>query len=91
MHTASKAMIELLGLANRKRRGFFVVKGTAGGIIRTGFFERHVPLDDIYDVETIEQILNKALGDHANTAFTLPRLKAEEWWELFGELRLNQR
>jgi ArsR family metal-binding transcriptional regulator len=78
MHTATKAMIKLLGLANRKRRGFFVVKGTAGRIICTGFFERHISLDDIHDVETIKQILNKALRDHANTAFALRPANAEE-------------
>jgi len=68
MHTATEAMVELLGLADRKRRGFFVVKGAAGHKIGTCLFKRHVPLDHIHDVEAVEQILNEAFWNHVNSA-----------------------
>jgi hypothetical protein len=57
-------MIELLALAHGKRGRFFAVERAAGSVIRTGFFERHVTLDHVHDVEAIEQILNKTFWNH---------------------------
>jgi hypothetical protein len=65
MRPATKTMIKLFGLANGKRWGFFVVKRTAGGVIRPGFFKRNVTLNDIYNIEAIEQILNKTFWNHS--------------------------
>jgi len=64
MCAATEAMIELLALADRKRRRFFVMKGTAGHVIGASLFQRNVTLDHVHDVEAIEQILNEAFWNH---------------------------
>jgi hypothetical protein len=71
MRTATKAMIKLLALANRKRGGFFVVKRATGGIIRARLFQGHIALDNIDNVEAVEQILDKAFWNHPS-----PRLRS---------------
>jgi hypothetical protein len=58
------------------------VKRTAGDEIRTGFFERHIALDHVHDIETIKQILNEIFWNHASTALssrsTLPFLRNQD-------------
>ena len=68
MRAAAEAVIELFGLADGERRGFFSVERTAGDVIGTGLFERQVALDDIHDVEAIEQILNETFWNHSALA-----------------------
>jgi hypothetical protein len=46
------------------------VERTAGDEIRTGFFERHIPLDHVHDIETIKQILNEIFWNHASTTLS---------------------
>jgi len=58
-------------LANSKRRGFFVVKRTASNKISTGFFQRHIALYNVYDIQTIKQVLNEIFWNQASTAFSL--------------------
>ena len=72
MCATTEAMIELLGLADRKRGGFFVVEWTAGDKIRAGLLERHVALDHIHDIETIEQVLNETFWNQVSTLFIPP-------------------
>ena len=68
MSATTKAMIELLGLANCKRRGFFVVERTAGNIIGACLFQWDVSFNHIHDVEAVEQILNETFWNHVNSA-----------------------
>jgi len=68
MNAAAETMIELLGLTDRKRRRFFVMEGATGHKIRACFFQRHIPLNHIHDVETVEQILNEAFWNQVNSA-----------------------
>ena len=65
MGSATKTVIKLLGLANRKRGRFFAVKRTAGGVICASLFKGDVTLNHIDDIETIEQILNKTFWNHS--------------------------
>ena len=59
MRAEAEAMVELFALTDRKGRRFFVMEGTAGGVVGTRFFEWHVTLHHIDDIEAIEQILNE--------------------------------
>jgi hypothetical protein len=65
MRAAAEAVIELFGLADGERRGFFVMEGTAGDEVGAGLFEREITLDHIHNVEAIEQILNEAFWNHS--------------------------
>src|SRR3990167_935221 len=67
MCAATKAMVELLGLADGKGGGFFVVKRTAGDKICPGFFQRDIALNHVHDVEAVKQILNKTFWNQART------------------------
>ena len=70
MRATTETVIKLLALADGKGRGFFVVKRAAGNKISAGFFERHIALDDIHDVEAIEQILNETFWNHCSPRIT---------------------
>ena len=65
MRAAAKAVIKLLGRADGERWRLFGVERTAGGIVRTGTFEFHVPVDHFDDVDPAQQILNERLRNHA--------------------------
>ena len=71
MRATTEAMVKLLGLANGKRGGFFVVERTTGYVVGARLFERYVTLDHVHDIETIKQILNEAFWNHASTALSL--------------------
>jgi hypothetical protein len=40
------------------------VERAAGHVVRARFFERHVALDHIHDIEAVQQILNERLRNH---------------------------
>ena len=54
MRAAAKAMVELLGGANRKGRGFLMVEGAAGLEFTPSFFQRCARVDDINDISLAE-------------------------------------
>jgi hypothetical protein len=54
MRTAAEAMIKALVRADRKRRGFFVMKRTASLVLPSGFLELNAAADNLDDVGTID-------------------------------------
>ena len=68
MRAATEAVIKLLGLADRKRRGFFGVKRAAGSIIRARAFQLHMAVNHIDNIDAIEQILDERLRNHGEYA-----------------------
>ena len=64
MRAATEAVIKLLGRTHRERRRFFGMKRAAGAVIGARFAQGHVALDDIDDVDTSKQFLDKTFGDH---------------------------
>ena len=64
MRPAAETMIELLGLTDGKRGRFFAVEWTTSDKIRSCFFERHIALDHVHDIETIEQVLYETFWNH---------------------------
>lgn len=54
MRAAAKTMIKLLGGADGKTGGFFVMERTAGRVVSARFFQWHAFVNDIDDVNTIE-------------------------------------
>jgi hypothetical protein len=65
MRAAAKAVIKLLGRANGKAGRFLVMERAQAAEIRAALFELHIATHHIDDVDTIQQILNKTLRDHA--------------------------
>ena len=63
MRTATEAMVELLGRADGKRGGLFVMKRAAGSIVGPRFTQRNIPIDKINDLDSMEQLLDERLGD----------------------------
>jgi hypothetical protein len=61
MRAAAEAVIELFFLAYGKRRGFFLMEGTAGHVLVTPFFQRHIGFDDLNDIGACDQIIDKML------------------------------
>jgi len=54
-----KAVIELLGRADREGGRFLVVERAAGGVIGAGFLERNVSIHQIDDVDPGEEVLDE--------------------------------
>src|SRR5690606_27285393 len=54
-----------------ERRGLFRMEGAAGAVVGAGLLERHVALDDVDDVDAIQQLLDKAVRNHALTPSAL--------------------
>src|SRR5690606_31538962 len=71
MRAAAEAVVELLGRADGERRGLFRMEGAAGAVVGAGLLERHVALDDVDDVDAIQQLLDKAVRNHALTPSAL--------------------
>jgi hypothetical protein len=63
MRSAAKAMIKLLGRADGKARGFFIMERAAGRIIGAGFFKRHTSIHHIDNINAVQEFLNKAFWD----------------------------
>ena len=60
---ATEAVIELLYLADRERRGLFAVKRAAGLVFAAGLFQGHAVVDDLDDVRAVEKFVDKGLWD----------------------------
>ena len=52
MGSTTKTMVELLVWTDGKRRGFFVMKRTAGLIFVASFFQLYATINDIHNVGT---------------------------------------
>ena len=57
MCAAAKAMVKLLGGADGKTRGFFVMERTAGWKIRTSFFKWYAFVNHVHNVNAIKKLL----------------------------------
>ena len=68
----AKAIIELLLAVYAKRRCFFVVKGAAGAVIFARLFELNAPVHHFYDIQPIEQGIEKLLRNASGHAGGLP-------------------
>jgi hypothetical protein len=64
---AAEAMVELLRLAHRERRGLLAVKRAAGNVIRARPLQLHVAVDHVHDIDPAEQFLDEGLRDHRPT------------------------
>src|SRR5690606_19181737 len=60
---AAKAVIELLVGTDGKRGGLFFVEGAAGAIVLAGAFEFYAGVHQLDDIDAVEQVVDKALGD----------------------------
>ena len=63
VRTAAEAMIKALVRADRKRRGFLVMKRAASLVLPAGFLELYAAADHLDDVGTIDQIVDEFLRD----------------------------
>jgi len=59
---AAEAMVELLGRANRKRGRFLFVERAAGFVLVAPLFERYAAVDNVYDISTREDVIDKGVG-----------------------------
>src|SRR5450830_1709245 len=64
VRTTAEAVIELLGGADRETGRFFVVERTQAHQIGPAFFQLHVTLHHVDNIDTVEQVLNKRLWNH---------------------------
>ena len=60
---AAKAVVELFGRADRKRRRFFAMERAQPHEIGAPFFELHVAAHNLHHVRAGEEFLEKALRD----------------------------
>lgn len=67
-------MIELFGLADCKRRRFFVVKRAASDKIGACFFQWNVPINRVNNIDTIQKIENERLRNHLANPITLSKI-----------------
>src|SRR5579872_5206440 len=64
MCAAAEAIKKLFDVTDRKRGGFFCVKGAAGKVIIPGFFfQGNATIDQIDDVCSIQKLLNEFTRD----------------------------
>jgi len=59
-------MIKLFILADRKRRGFFIVKRATGPEILAFLFQWNTRIYDLYYVNSIEEIVDECPGNSAS-------------------------
>jgi len=64
VRAAPKAMVELLGGADRKTGGFFVMEGTQTHVVCAALFELDVLAHHVDNINAGQQILNKTLRYH---------------------------
>ena len=72
---AAEAVIELLAGADGKGGRLLFVKRAAGRVIGTGFFKRHNAVDDLDDIRTGKQLLDKGFGNHLGRLLRLLALE----------------
>ena len=60
---ATKAVVELLGGADRKRGRLFAVKRAQTRQIGPRLFQLHMAANHVHHVNAVEQVLNKSVGD----------------------------
>ena len=65
MSTAAETMIELLGWADSKGRGFLAMKRTARGIIGASLLERDAAIHHVDNVHTVDEFLDEGFRNHA--------------------------
>ena len=58
---ASKAIEDLLGLADGKGRGFFRVKGAESPVILTLFLQADISAHEIHDADTVADLINEVV------------------------------
>ena len=63
MSATPKAMIELFGFANGKRRRFFLVERAASRIVFAFFSDGGVGAHHVDDIGLRKQVLDEILGD----------------------------
>src|SRR4030065_399511 len=64
---AAEAVIELLRRADGEGGRFFVMKGAAGAEVGTRFFQLQMAMNNVDDIDAIEQIAFKGIGNHARS------------------------
>ncbi|TSE23007.1 hypothetical protein Taqua_01934 [Tepidimonas aquatica] len=75
VRAAAKAVVELLGRADRERRRFFGVERAQADEVGPAFAQRHVAADDLDDVGARQQVLQKG-GRDAHPAIVRHRARA---------------
>ena len=69
MSATAKAMIKLLALVNRERRGFLGMEWAAGNVFLAALFQRHARADHVDNIGAGNQVINKGLGNAASHGF----------------------
>ena len=59
-------MVKLLGRADLKRRRFFLVKWTAGHIVRSAFLQRNLLVDNIDNIDFGQKLVNEIRWNHGS-------------------------
>src|SRR5690606_30224013 len=72
MRAAAKAMVELLGWADGKRRRFFPVERTQAQQVCTRLAQLHMLANNVDDIDPGQQILDEGIRNHLRAAS--PRL-----------------
>jgi hypothetical protein len=63
VRTATETMIKLFIRANGKRGRLFAMERAAGGVVSTGFFKRYALVNQLNDIGTGQQLVDKLSGD----------------------------
>src|SRR5690554_5829942 len=70
VHAATETMIKLLRWADRERRSFLAMEGTAGEVVRPAFLQCQMRRQDVDDIDANQQILDECLGNHGQERLT---------------------
>ena len=73
---AAETMVELLGGADVKGGGLFVVEGAVAFVLASSSFEREIGTDQVHDVSGIEDLFNGFFRNAAHGE-TVPRVSDE--------------
>ena len=91
MSSATEAMVKLLGRADRKRRRFFLVKRTAGHIVRSALLQRNLLVDNIDNIDFGQKLVNE-IGWNNSSADAYGRDKRfQTTFYLKGRLKTESR
>ena len=72
IHTAAEAVIELFIGRDRERGSLLAMKRAVGFVIGSGFFQWHIAIYQVDNVDSIQKLINEVLGDAACHAGILP-------------------